>query len=232
MFLSLIGKGRGVILYTKKKMLAKLVTLDTDFNESIWCWIHLNRNNQMLLGCLYRSPNSTIANSEQLTALINKLHKEKYSHLLVMGDFNYREMNWVDNSTTVSENHPATKILECIRDAYLHQHVQELSRLKEKNEPSTLDLLLPNEESMVENIKYDPGLGKSDHLTLSFEYTCFTSTIPDVAFVKRNYFKGEYIALNESLENIYWKKYFNGLDLAQSWSYLTEKNYTGEQGKR
>ena len=84
-------------------------------------------------------PNSTIANSEQLTTLINKLHKEKYSHLLVVGDFNYREINWVDNSTSVSENHPATKFLECIRDAYLHQHVQELTRVRENNEPNTLD---------------------------------------------------------------------------------------------
>ena len=95
MFLSPTGKGRGVILYTKKKLLAKLVTLDTDINESIWCKIHLDETDQMLLGCIYRSPNSTTANSEQLTTLINKLHKEKYSHLLVVGDFNYREINWI-----------------------------------------------------------------------------------------------------------------------------------------
>ena len=76
---------------------------------------------------------------------------------------------------------------------------------------------------MVENIKFDPGLGKSDHLTLSFEYTCFTSTDPDVAFVKRNYFKGDYVAINENLENIHWENALNGLDLAQSWTYFAEK---------
>ena len=112
----------------------------------------------MLLGCLYRSPNSTIANSEQLTTLINKFHKEKYSYLLVVGDFNYREINWIDNSTAVSENHPTTKFLECIRDEYLYQHVNEPTRVRENNEPSTLDCVLTNEESMDENINYDPGL--------------------------------------------------------------------------
>ena len=141
-------------------MWAELVTLDTDFNEPIWCRIHLDKTDQMLLGCLYRSPNSTMANSEQLTTLINKLHKEKYSYLLVVGDFNYREINWIDNSTTVSENHPATKFLECIRDGYLYQHVKEPTRVRENNEPSTLDCVLTNEENMVENINYDPGLGK------------------------------------------------------------------------
>ena len=53
---------------------------------------------------------------------------------------------------------------------------------------------------MVENINYDPGLEKSDHLTPTFEYTCFTSTDPDVTLVKQNYFKGDYVAINENLE--------------------------------
>ena len=141
----------------------------------------------------------------------------------VVGDFNYREINWINNSTTVSENHPATKFLECIRDAYLYQHVKEPTRVRENNEPSTLDFVLTNEESMVENINFDPELGKCDHLTLSFEYTCFTSTDPDVAFEKRNYFKGDYKAINEDIKNIHWENALNGLDLAKSWSYFAEK---------
>ena len=76
---------------------------------------------------------------------------------------------------------------------------------------------------MVENKNYDPGLGKSDHLTLTFEYTCFTTTDLDVGFVKRNCFKGDYAAINESLENIHWGNALNGLDLAQSWLYFAEK---------
>ena len=53
-FLSPIGTGHGVILYRKKKLLAKLMTLDTDFDESIWSRIHLAKTDQMLLGYLYR----------------------------------------------------------------------------------------------------------------------------------------------------------------------------------
>ena len=82
----------------------------------------------------------------------------------------------------IGKCHPASKFLECIRDAYLYQHVKEPTRVRENNEPSTLDLVLTYEENLVENINYDPGLGKSDHLTLSFEYTCFTTTDPDVGF--------------------------------------------------
>ena len=42
-------------IHKEKKLLSKLMTLDTDFNVSIWCWIHLDSNNQMLLVCLYGS---------------------------------------------------------------------------------------------------------------------------------------------------------------------------------
>ena len=60
--------------------------------------------------------------------------------------------------------------------------------------------MLTNEGSMVENVNYDPVLGKSDHLTKTFVYTCFMSTDPDATFVIWNYFKWDYEAINESLE--------------------------------
>ena len=41
--------------------------------------------------------------------------------------------------------------------------------------------------------------------------------------MKRNYFKGDYVAINENLKNIHWENALNGLDLAQSWTYFAEK---------
>ena len=48
-------------------------------------------------------------------------------------------------------------------------------KIRGKNRPnSTLDLIFTNEEHMVENIEFLSGLGKSDHLILEFDYTCFS----------------------------------------------------------
>ena len=41
--------------------------------------------------------------------------------------------------------------------------------------------------------------------------------------MKRNYFKGDYVAINEYLESIHWENALNGLDLAQLWTYFAEK---------
>ena len=62
-----------------------------------------------------------------------------------------------------------------------------------------LDLVLTNEENMVNNLSYNPGLGKSDHLALSFEYLCFTSSEPEVSFKTFNCFKGDYSAISKWL---------------------------------
>ena len=50
-----------------------------------------------------------------------------YSHKLVMGDFNFKEINWWDMNTTVSELQIASQFLECVRDSYLFQHVHPWS---------------------------------------------------------------------------------------------------------
>ena len=39
--------------------------------------------------------------------------------------------------------------------------------------PFNFRLYFNNEESMVSNLQYKPGLGKSDHLVLEFTYNCY-----------------------------------------------------------
>ncbi len=106
---------------------------------------------------MYRSPNSNAENSNKLSQLLNKIKDTPHTHLLVMGDFNYKEINWSDNTTTVSENHPASLFLESIRDNYLHQHVNMFTRMRGEDTPHILDLVLTNEENMIDEIHYQPS---------------------------------------------------------------------------
>ena len=49
--------------------------------------------------------------------------------------------------------------------------------LEKAKTPSILDLILTNEENMVEKIDYQPSLGKSDHVVLSFNFNCFIEKV-------------------------------------------------------
>ena len=73
-----------------------------------------------------------------------------------------KEIDLVSNSTTSSANHISTRFLEP-------------TRYGEGNTPSLLDLILTNEEGMVNNILYEPDLGKSDHIIIKFDFICYAS---------------------------------------------------------
>ena len=63
------------------------------------------------------------------------------------------------NSIKIGE----TMFIESCLENCLYQHVDEITRLRGDDEPSMVDLVFTNEESMVESIEYNSSLGKSDH---------------------------------------------------------------------
>ena len=94
-------------------------------------------------------------------------------------------------SSAENEYHIATQFSEFIKDCFLFQHVREPTRYRSQNVPSILDLILTNEENMVNNLQYKPGVGKSDHLVLEFTFNCFIRSSESLP-KKLNVFKGNY----------------------------------------
>lgn len=92
------------------------------------------------------------------------------SRLLLMGDFNYPEINYNDYTVTAGEDSPPNKFFNCSQDLFLCQHVMNCTRFRDDQKPSILDYIFTCEESAISNIQYEPPLGKSDHCCLQFEY--------------------------------------------------------------
>ena len=115
-----------------------------------------------MLGCLYHSPNSTEENSANLCYVTKAVCNMKPSHLLIMGDFNIKEINSELKTSETSENHISSRFIECIRDCFLFQHVLAPTRFRSDNVPSILDLIFTNEEYMISDLSFLPGLGESD----------------------------------------------------------------------
>ena len=78
--------------------------------------------------------------------------------------------NWLTKGDKNSEN-----FVESIRDSYryMFQHVMENTRMRENCEPSTLNLILTNDENMIEELNYTSPLGNSDHGSLEFILKCY-----------------------------------------------------------
>jgi len=84
-------EGRGLILYVKQELEATPVSFNVQFHESVWITIPTDANtkNSMLIGCIYRSPNSMDENNHQLLQLLKEVNNNKYASILILGDFNY-----------------------------------------------------------------------------------------------------------------------------------------------
>jgi len=71
---------------------------------------------------------------------------------------------------------------------------------------------------MIETVKYLPGIGKSDHLVLTFEFMCYIE-LKERTDTKFNYNKGNYDAIRADLSNID----INNVGVQMSWRLLAEK---------
>ena len=197
---SIPSKGRGITVQVHKNLKAQEVLLKTKFEESLWCEVKLKGNDKLLIGCIYRSEGGTSENNRSLNNLLKEATQKRYTHLLIMGDFNYKDIKWNQNLSTpgLSESSEEFLFVENLRDCYLYQHITKPTRTRQGQEPSILDLVLSNEEGMIQDIEYLSPLGKSDHLVISFNLICY---IQQIKRVKEIYCheKGNYTNMREEL---------------------------------
>ena len=102
-----------------------------------------------------------------------------------------------------------TPLINTIQDYFLTQHVTEATIYRQGEQPNLLDLILSNEEGMVQNLTYHPGLGDSDHCSLKFDlnwYAHYSSTTAK----SMNYYKDDYRAIRIKLWKVNWDETLNG----------------------
>ena len=120
-------RGGGVLLYIKDTIPAYEVQLqeEADCNEAIWCNL-VTGHTAVIIGVVYRCPNITKQNNENIHNAINEVSK---GDCIIMGDFNHGNIKWntlqstgVEDSTfrcLVQDNFlksDKTKVKQCRRD--------------------------------------------------------------------------------------------------------------------
>ncbi len=234
--------GRGVCIYIRDNINATKKTAglpNTEFKESVWCDVKLSNSDNLLIGGIYRSPNCTSDNNDNLNLFLKQLNMS--SHTLICGDFNFPEINWNLLTSSKSEEHKSTKFLTAVQDTFLFQQVDKPTHFRANQEPSLIDLILTNDEAMVPHIDYLPPLGLSHHTGLRFDYTCFS----DIDYTQREefevykYYAADYdgmrrfisdMCLQDGMSNLSAHEAWNTLDNALSTAmekYIPKRKVTG-----
>ena len=203
--------GRGIAVYIHKSIekSAVEIKLESKFEEACLIEIRLRGGDVMLFCCCYRSPTASEQseeNNEKLNRLLRTISNKKYSHRCIVGDFNFRNINWSNWSTTMSEQSAESKFIEAVRDCYFFQHMSKPTRHRGTDNPSLIDLLFTDEEMNVSDIQHHAPLGKSDHSVIIFNYHCYLDySKPKDVF---SYSKGDYTAMRSKLVSSNWATKF------------------------
>lgn len=222
------NRGRGVSTYVKSGYLTELFVPQTDFTENVFVKISINSNTILLVGCIYRSPNSEESNNDALLALLDEANRIKCSHLIILGDFNYKEVNWELRSVQTRANHPASKILDKVNDLFLDQVITEPTRYRYGEQENLLDWVLTDSKDCIENLSIGSPLGaKGDHCIIKFGIKIIRKEV----FIKdrRNLYKGDYDALRQIISVTNWKEALLSKTTEEAWSFFSDVLNAGIQ---
>ena len=195
---------RGVALYFDSELNAHECEElnNVKLKESIWCSFTTPTEGKVLIGCVYRSPNtSDKVNDELLFELLQSDKMKKYDKICIVGDFNYPNVtfNGSFQGGTLGE-----EIRKKLEDAFMVQKVSEPTRRRENQRPTRDDWILTNDDDFVFNVKHLDPMGKSDHDTLLFGLDINRSKIHKVSTYTYSLKKGNYDDFRQFVRNIDW----------------------------
>ena len=61
---------------------------------SVFCSFNDGNNESVLIGCIYKSPNSTIENTIEMYKLLKSMTIKRFMKVCIVGDFNYPNIKW------------------------------------------------------------------------------------------------------------------------------------------
>lgn len=208
-----IGRGGGVCIMIKKginfQSNGPLNDSDAGSIDHLWCHVLAPNNEQMLLvGVIYRPPATTSGDDDKLRQLMKRADSVSLNiQLLVSGDFNFPNVNWRKNDIMWNDTSSA-KFKKVIDDLFLIQNVKDDTRVRINYKPSLLDLLFTRSKLEIRELKYLPGLGKSDHVILLCTLIINTLVTVKAEGVKHNYYKINEELSKEILDSTDWQSMF------------------------
>ena len=212
------NSGRGVCIYIKNdfEVIERYSDLEALFTPSIFCKIRTPSKKLFTVGIIYRSPNSSDLENEKLNILISTVamkFRNSGEKLLILGDFNYPSIDWINENSNKPNDHIASKFLDCVLSNYLNQFILEPTHHRALQTPTLIDLIFSNDPEFVYNVNIFPPFGKSHHSVLCFnlDINVFKSNSSSKT-VKYAFDKGDYDKIRAHLSDIEWSNIIEPID--------------------
>ena len=170
--------------------------------------IKLTNGTTLLVGVCYRASGSVEEYNRKLNEMLLQVQRVNSGNVLVMGDFNYPQIDWEIGRVEGPEMSSQVQFYDTIQDLFWVQHVNFPTRFRESCTSSLLDLVFSNDELAVGEISGSDPLGKSDHIVITWKYNYEDSmtktSILNREILKRNFKKANYTKISEDIGRMDW----------------------------
>ena len=194
--------GKGAAIYVKNTLNhSACPPIDkTNFDCSAWCTVLLSDRKRLLVGVVYRSPNSTDDNNEKMLEVLRRASSIKADYLMVCGDFNLPKIDWNGDVCLDTETSFTARFKETIEDLCWFQHTKKDTRFR-GSQSSCLDLVFTNEECMIDDIYELPPIGKSDHLCQKWEVTVSEVIYRNTTVTRPNFKRANWRSIKDDVDS-------------------------------
>lgn len=146
--------GGGVFILVDQNIQSQMLRKSDDSTEAVWVQLRLKNGKSLAVCSFYRPPGSKV---QVLTKLVEDVEVRNYDSLVIGGDFNLPEINWLQNATIPNVSSASAKELMKLHNSFaLSQLVCQPTRGS-----NVLDLLFTNLPVDTQPVLILPGI--SDH---------------------------------------------------------------------
>ena len=213
---------RGIVVFVKEELNARECDImnKCEFEECVWVQYKSKNNDQtVLIGCIYKSPNTTVENESRLIEMLKNDKIQSFDCVCILGDFNYPDINWKETNSNAGEKN--RNFIDCLNDAYLTQVVDKPTRRRTGQRANILDLIIVNDEAFISDVDHFSPLGKSDHEVLLFSLYACDKNIESVNEKCYDIKSANFDKMREEIKVINWN-ILHDMNVEQCWNKIKE----------
>ena len=163
--------------------------------------------------------------NESLSLAKRLVDAQKFTNLIVVGDFNHSDIRWSDigGSCIGNGRQASLEFLDMLSDSYLSQFVHEPTFGN-----NTLDLAISDNPLAIFNVYVCLPLGSTYKMKLhSMLFLKFIlKDVPPITINPSNFYlfkKGNYNEINKALKQMNWYELFENKDVDECYSLFNNK---------
>lgn len=201
------GRGGGILVYARKEINCWQDEEENGFNQSISVRVEVEKGIELAVHVIYRSPNSTKQNDEELCKWIKKVKGK----CLIIGDINYPGIRCDEGRSDAR----GREFYQACCNTFLEQLVKEATH----RSGIILDLVLTNQGEKVREVKMDGRLDKSNHQIIIVSLHCDMES-RKTSHRFRNFKKADYREARTMIAAVEWREELEQMDVETAWQKI------------